>query len=358
MKLICALLVIWSIGMSFVVNAVSMNTLSSLLQNREQNFQSFVTAELEPFWQQQVMESSFTNKQKLTINYAYTIPSEAKQLVVVSPGRVEGYLKYKELMYDLVQLGYGVAVIDHQGQGLSSRRLDNPHKGYVEDFNDYVVDLHQLIEQEIKPKFAGELYFLSHSMGGAIGLRYVQQYPDTFVKAVFSSPMWGLDAGPLPKSIAKGVVSSITWANNLFNDQSAYFVGGQDYNATSFDKNVLTQSPARYQFFRDTYEQEPKLKLGSITFNWLDQSVKAIDLAYEQLDTVKLPIMVMQSGNDKVIDNAGQDLFCQKLAELGNPCLTGKPIVFDGARHELLIEQDPLRNRALEKIVRFYNSNS
>ena len=332
--------------------------ISSDLQNREQNFQAFVTTKLQPFWQQQVTESSFTNEQGLTINFAYTLPEQAQQMIVISPGRVEGYLKYKELIFDLTKLGYAVAIIDHQGQGLSSRRLDNPHKGYVENFNDYVTDLHQFVEQEIKPKFAGELYFLSHSMGGAIGLRYVQQYPDTFAKAIFSSPMWGLSAGPLPKSLAKGVLSSITWANNLMNDQSAYFVGGQDYNAPTFDKNVLTKSQVRYKFFRDTYEQEPKLKLGSITFNWLDQSVKAIDLAYEQLDQVKLPVMVMQSGNDRVIDNAGQDLFCTKLSELGNPCFSGKPIVFDGAEHELFIEQDPIRNRALEQIVNFYKSET
>lgn len=341
-----------------MVNAVSLDSLSSLLQNREQNFQSFVTEQLEPFWSERVTESSFINKQQLTINYAYVLPEQAQQLVVVSPGRVEGYLKYKELVYDLVQMGYAVAVIDHQGQGLSSRRLDNPHKGYVEDFNDYVVDLHQLVEQEIKPKFAGELYFLSHSMGGAIGLRYIQQYPNTFAKAIFSSPMWGLDSGPLPKSVAKGLVTSLTWANNLVSEQSPYFLGGQDYKAPSFEDNMLTNSKVRYQYFRNIYEQEPKLKLGSITFNWLDQSVKALDLALAQLDKVKVPLMVMQSGNDRVIDNAGQDLFCQKLAELGHPCFSGKPIVVADAEHELFIEQDHLRNQAMEKIASFYASDS
>lgn len=343
--------------MTFVVNAVSLQALPSL-QNREQDFQSFVATQLQPFWQQQVTESSFTNRQGLTINFAYIIPEQTQQMILVSPGRVEGYLKYKELVFDLTQLGYAVAIIDHQGQGLSSRRLENPHKGYVQDFNDYVTDLHQFITQEIKPIFNGELYFLSHSMGGAIGLRYVQQYPEIFTKAVFSSPMWGLSAGPLPKPLAKGMLSLITWINNAMSEQSAYFFGGQDYNAPTFDKNLLTQSKARYQFFRDIYEQESKLQLGSVTFNWLDQSVKAIDLAYQQLEQVKLPIMVMQSGNDRVIDNAGQDLFCQKLVELGNPCFSGKPIVFDGAEHELLIEQDSLRSRALEQIVSFYNSET
>lgn len=356
MKLISYFLVTTLIGLSSVVIAKPTTALSNLLQEREQSFELFVASKLEPFWQNEVTESSFTNPQQLTINYAYTIPEHAKQLIVLSPGRVEGYLKYKELVYDLAQLGYAVAVIDHQGQGLSSRRLDNPHKGYVENFNDYVVDLHQMIEQELKPKFSGEFYLLSHSMGGAIGLRYIQQYPDTFAKAVFSSPMWGLDAGPLPKSIAKGLVSSITWMNNLVSKESAYFAGASDYQPPSFEDNVLTHSKPRYQYFRATYEKTPELKLGGITYNWLAQSIQALDKAEDELDKVKTPLLVIQAGGDRVIDNAGQDLFCEKLQAHGQPCVGGKPIVVADAEHELLIEKDELRNQVMAQIIDFYQN--
>jgi len=337
-----------------VVNATPFEHLSDQLKNREQTFSTFVERTLEPFWQEHVTESFFTNSQSLTIHYAYTIPDQAKQLVVVSPGRVEGYLKYKEIVYDLVQLGYAVAVIDHQGQGLSTRRLDNPQKGYVEEFNDYVVDLHQMIEQQIKPKFSGELFLLSHSMGGAIGLRYIQQYPKTFSKAVFSSPMWGLNAGPLPKNVAKGLVNSLAWANSLVSDQSPYFIGGKDYDAPNFDDNVLTHSKARYQYFRDTYEKVPQLKLGGVTIDWIDQSVKALDIALTELDKVAIQILVMQSGNDRVIDNLGQDMFCQKLNELGQPCVGGKPLVVEAAEHELFIEQDDMRNQAVTELANYF----
>ena len=339
-----------------MVIAKPTTSLSNLLEQREQVFDVFVESTLEPFWQKQVTEASFINSQQLTINYAYTIPENAEQLIVVSPGRVEGYLKYKELVYDLVQLGYAVAVIDHQGQGLSSRRLANPHKGYVEDFNDYVMDLHQLIDTELRPKFAGKLYFLSHSMGGAIGLRYIQQYPDTFAKAVFSSPMWGLHAGPLPKSVAKGLVSSAAWVNNLVAKESSYFAGAKDYEPPTFDDNVLTHSQARYKYFRDTYEKTPELKLGGITYNWLSQSIQALDAAQEDLSKVKTPLLVVQAGGDKVIDNAGQDLFCQKLQEYGHPCFSGKPLVIADAEHELFIEKDEMRNQLMTKIIEFYQN--
>ena len=355
LKLLRHLFLFTLIGMSVVVQATSTG-LTQLTENREANFSGFVKAELEPFWQQNVIESEFTNGQSLTIKFAYVIPETAKQLVVVSPGRVEGYLKYKEVVYDLVKLGFAVAIIDHQGQGLSSRRLNNPHKGYVENFNDYVMDLHQLIEGEIKPRFSGPLLLLSHSMGGAIGLRYLQQYPDVFAKAAFSSPMWGLSSGPIPKSVAKGLVNSLAWGSSLVSDQSPYFIGNKDYDAPTFEDNVLTHSQARYQYFRDTYERVPQLKLGGVTVDWIEQSVKALEQAEVELKQVKTPLLVLQSGNDKVIDNAGQDLFCQLLKQSGHPCFSEQPIVVEGAEHELLIEQDSMRNQALQQILSFYQN--
>jgi alpha-beta hydrolase superfamily lysophospholipase len=43
-------------------------------------------------------------------------------VIVVCPGRIESYVKYAELAYDLVHMGFDVLIIDH-GQGLSGRML-------------------------------------------------------------------------------------------------------------------------------------------------------------------------------------------------------------------------------------------
>ncbi|MCT6568541.1 alpha/beta fold hydrolase, partial [Staphylococcus aureus] len=44
-------------------------------------------------------------------------------MVVVVPGRIESYVKYPEVAYDLFQQGYDVIVLDHRGQGRSGRIL-------------------------------------------------------------------------------------------------------------------------------------------------------------------------------------------------------------------------------------------
>lgn len=352
------LLLLLSFGVSVSVSVESreFHYVSPELIDRESSFSVFVPETLNPFWDNQVIKGHFVNKQKLDIHYAYVLVPGAEKAVVFSPGRVEGYAKYQEVLYDFTQQGYSVFIIDHQGQGLSSRRLDNKYKGYVENFNDYVIDFHQFIEDVVKPKYDGELLLASHSMGGAIGLRYIEQHPNQFTKAVFSSPMWGLSSGAVPQWIARSIFSVVNFTTKLTMDQSPYFFGGKDYSPTPFEENQLTNSQTRYEYFRAVYAATPELQLGSVTFNWIKESVDAIDIAFEQLDLVKIPLMVLQAKDDEVVDNQEQNAFCTQLAKLGNPCVNDSPIIIEDAKHELFIAPDKQRNEALDKIFTFLDN--
>lgn len=65
--------------------------------------------------------------------------------------RIESYVKYAELAYDLFHSGFDVLIIDHRGQGRSGRMLSDPHRGHVDNFNDYVDDLTAFWQQEVLP---------------------------------------------------------------------------------------------------------------------------------------------------------------------------------------------------------------
>lgn len=318
---------------------------------REQQFQQFVDNTLEPFWVEVAEPGEFTNQQGLVIHYVSLVNSNAKQTFVVSPGRVEGYLKYKELAYDLFQQGYSVFIIDHQGQGLSSRKLSNPHKGYVASFEDYVDDLHHFVEQIVRPKCQGEMLLLAHSMGCAIGLRYLQRYPATFDAAVFSSPMWGFLSGGVPKSIAKGVVGAGRWLSETVTGESAYFFGNRDYEKKSFKDNQLTSSEVRYRYFRDVYDSTPELQLGGITFAWIIRAVELLDTAYANLDKISVPVLVLQAGEEGIIDNRAQDQFCAELSRAQGR-LTAPKVMLRG-KHELFIERDEIRAQVLQEVFQF-----
>ncbi len=322
--------------------------------NRESNFDQFIAKKVIPFWDRVAKPGVFVNKQGLEIHFVELDNGESNNTLVISPGRVEGYLKYQEMAYDLVAKGYRVFIIDHQGQGLSSRLLVNDHKGHVNHFSDYTRDFAQFVDEVVKPRKKGNLHLLCHSMGSAIGLRYLQSYEHPFSKVVFSSPMWGLPSGPIPANILKPVVKSAAWLVEQVEPQSPYFLGSSDYKVVPFALNTLTHSKPRYEYFRKVYEDNPALKLGGVTYGWVVSSINALDKAYEELYKVQIPILVLQAEKDIVVDNSAQDKFCERLSERGNGCPGVKPQLIKGAKHELFIENDEIRNEALTRIFDFY----
>lgn len=325
-----------------------------LNQQRESHFDDFIQEKLEPFWDRSAKPGQFINKQGLKIHFVEVSLPDATDTLVISPGRVEGYLKYKEMAFDFAQLGYQVFIIDHQGQGLSSRLLVNTHKGHVNHYSDYTRDFDQFINEIVIPKAKGKKHLLCHSMGSAIGLRYLQEYSHPFDKVVFSSPMWGLPTGPVPAVVLKPVVKSAAWLVKQVEPQSPYFLGNSDYKKVPFLINTLTHSKARYEYFRHTYEQTPELQLGGITYGWVVASINALDSAFDDLDKVDVPIAVLQAEKDIVIDNSAQNKFCERLSELGKPCHSQGPIVIKGAKHEIFIEKDEIRNQGLAVILDFF----
>ncbi|MCE9680450.1 alpha/beta fold hydrolase [Shewanella sp. AS1] len=293
------------------------------------------------FWQK-VIHSSLITPDKTSLAYCYIRQSQPGPAIVISSGRVESYLKYQELIFDLYQQGYSVYAIDHRGQGLSQRLTDNPHKGYVKYFDDYVEDFEYFIEQVVKPARHEQLYLVGHSMGSAIGTLYLAKAPDTFNAALLCAPMYGIKL-PLHKRV-------IYWLARLLDNgserQANYVLGGKDYEPVSFEKNELTHSEARYRRYRHLYQQRPELQLGSPTNRWLTQALLACDRAVSAARHSKTPILILQASEDSIVDNDAQ------LSAQGDNC---DLVSLAQARHEIFIETDSVRDQALTLLVNFFH---
>ncbi len=327
--------------------------------SQESHLNNSLNNEIALFWQSGKF-SSFQGVDDKRVNYAAFIKNEKAPCLVISPGRSEGYLKYQEMAFDLYKQPFNLFIIDHRGQGLSERLLDNPHKGYVKHFDDYADDLHFFINTEINNYCSpsSKPLLLSHSMGGAIAIRMMQKYPHTIKAALLSSPMIAINKGGLPDWLAKTLINSGQFFNNIFSDQAWYFVGQGDYQANTFEDNTLMQSAIRYENFINLYKQEPKLQLGGVTFNWLKQAIATHSRIFEQLDKITTPVTILQAGDDTVVDNQAQNHFCSALNKL-NPdfCQNGQPIIIADAKHELFFEKDLYRNQALAAIVNWLKLN-
>ncbi|MBM0493019.1 alpha/beta fold hydrolase [Aeromonas jandaei] len=303
---------------------------------------------LPDFWRQHAIEGEFKGKDGVAIRYAALRQEKVDRAILIVNGRVESYLKYQELAWDLWRQGYSLYLIDHRGQGMSGRMLNDHDKGYVDQFDDYVVDMKQFHDQIIMADKPAKLFLLAHSMGGAISARYLERWPDDIRAAVLSSPMLGINLGGLPKWLAKGLATTIGTVGGWFGEPP-YGPGQGPYQDHGFADNELTHSQSRYQAFRQIYEQQPQIKLGGATAHWIYQGITGADAAIADAGAIKTPLLLLQAGNDSVVDNAAQDAFCTKAN-----CEGGKPLRIEGAWHELFIESDDKRQPALTAMLDFF----
>lgn len=334
------------------------HSISSYTFSSENDLVHLMAHDIKQFWQTGHF-SNFNGQNKVRINYvAFTEKKHNKSLIIL-PGRSEGYLKYKELAFDLEHQGFNVYIIDHRGQGLSERMLSDPHKGYVESFDLYHEDLHTFIKNIVKPQCENKPYLLAHSMGGAIAIRYMQEHPYTIRAAVLSSPMISISTGSLPNSLAIGLVTGLAFINRLLSKKPWYFIGQGKYREASYQKNELTQSIERHDIFNKIYKENKALQLGGVTTYWLKGAIEATKLIFDKIKQLKTPILVLQSGADTIVDNKAQNEFCKLLHQVNkNSSPNGLPILIEDARHELLLEKDSLRHIALVNTLEWYKNNA
>lgn len=326
--------------------------------SQEQQLPQKYKSEIKDFWQQGLF-SSFQGSEDIRINYANFQNSSNTRCLVIVPGRTESYLKYQELSFDLFHQGYNLFIIDHRGQGLSERMLKNPYKGYVESFEHYAADLHQFISTIVVPQcrdFPQNPYLLAHSMGGAITLRMMQNYQVPLQSVVLSSPMIAISSGVIPKILAKLLITSLDKVNHWTSEDAWYFIAQQDYKATPFSDNVLSQSTIRYQNFIELYQQNKSIQLGGVTSHWLHEAIKTESYIFQHLNKLNAPILVLQSGDDSVVDNEIQNNFCRELHQINkNACPNGNVTLIEDAKHELLFEQDKYRNQAISNTLKWFD---
>ena len=309
---------------------------------------TFATA-INPFWQEHVTEGAFKGQEGFSVRYAFCIPKNPRSTVVISSGRIESYLKYKELIFDLYQNGFAVFILDHRGQGLSDRLTHDPQHGYVSSFDDYVDDLITFVKEIVKPKQCGELQLVCHSMGGAIGALTLLRVPTLFDKAVLASPMFGIKPA-LPDWVANGLIRTGLAVNRMRKQQSGYFFGQTPYIAFPYSLNKLTHSKSRYALFRSLYDEEQEIQLGGVTTEWLAAAHEAMHRIEDSARAITTPMIVFSADGDSIIDNIRQRRVAKKMpnAELE---------VIPRAYHELFTESDSIREPVLNRLCDYLSSS-
>ena len=289
-------------------------------------------------------EGFFDGAEDIKIYYKIFLQKKAeKGAIVISSGRTEAAVKYKELIFDLYHNGYSIYINDHRGQGLSGRMVEEHDMGYIDNFQYYIDDLKQFYNQFVTKGNHNHIYLLGHSMGGAIGITYLEQFPKDFEKASFSSPMLGLPAPSCGAvKILKGKKPEFAMGQTVYMDDSV-----------KFEDNHLTYSKIRYQRMLDAFNQTIEARLGGASYHWVARSCQQFKYIFNHIENIATPLLLFSAEDESIVATSAHDKFIAKLQSLNK---YAKGYKINASMHELFIERDKARINVLTKILNFYSN--
>jgi lysophospholipase len=163
-------------------------------------------------------------------------------------------------------------------------------------------------------------------MGGLIALSYALDHPDSLAGAIISSPALGTHPDFQPPLLLKFLAELLS---RLV--PHALFTKDLDANAISRDPDVV-----------QAYISDP-LVSEKVSARWYANLMKAMKIAHERAASLRIPMLLMQSGDDTLVDPAAPGRWAaaapKELVEL---------VVWDGLYHEMLNE--PEKDQVREKI--------
>jgi lysophospholipase len=232
--------------------------------------------------------------------------------------------------------------------------LSDPHRGHVDNFNDYVDDLTAFWQQEVQPGPWRKRYILAHSMGGAIATLFLQRHPNQCDAIALSAPMFGI-VMRFPDWMVRHILD---WAEGYPRIREGYAMGTGRWRALPFGMNALTHSRQRYRRNLRFYADDPQLRVGGPTYHWVREGILVGEQVLAGAGDDATPTLLIQAEEERVVDNRMHYRFCELRAAAGHPVEGGQPLVIKGAYHEILFEKDAMRSVALNAIVEFFDRHN
>jgi len=245
------------------------------------------------------------------IYYQYWLPEgEPRAVLLVAHGLAEHSGRYMNVVNHFVPLGYAVYGIDHLGHGKSGGE-----RVYVERFQDYTKTLKKYFDMIREWQPEKPIFLIGHSMGGLISAAYLLEYQDELSGAVLSGPALKVpDISQATIFIGK-LLSSIIPKVGLIQLES---------EGVSRDPAVV-----------NAYVNDPLVYTGKITARLGAELLKAGQYVLESASKIRLPILIMQGGDDKLVDPSGAQLLYDLVSS------EDKTIkVYHGFYHEVFNEPE------------------
>jgi alpha-beta hydrolase superfamily lysophospholipase len=264
-----------------------------------------------------------TSSDQMELVWQSWLPSNPKGVVTIVHGLAEHGGRYQDTAKALTAAGWAVYTVDLRAHGLSP---NPPRAGrvHVNRFEDYFRDVDALTGLAAQNHPGLPLFLLGHSMGGLISIRYSLEKPDKLAGVIISSPALGIHPDvrlPIFLKIMVGVLSRLAPRFRVPSDL--------DTNAISRDPGVVK-----------AYIDDPLIS-QKVSTRWYAEFFKSIKKANEGAASLRIPMLLMQSGADQLVDpdapRRWQEEAPREMVDL---------VVWDGLFHEMLNEPEKVQVRA------------
>lgn len=262
------------------------------------------------------------------------------------PGRGDAYEKYLETLAYWAARGWRVTAVDWRGQAGSGRLGLDATTGHVGDFGLWIDDLAALWREWVN-QTPGPHVLVGHSMGGHLVLRATAEGCVDPAALVLSAPMLGLAGIGVPPFL----LARVAWAMARIGDarRPAWKWSERPGEPPEGRSRLLTHDESRYADELWWRKERPETAMGPGSWGWLDATYRSMNALFRPgvLENVRQPVLMLGTRIDRLVSFGAMERAARRLPR-------GELIGFgEEARHEILREADPVRDRALQAIDSF-----
>lgn len=256
-------------------------------------------------------KGSFEGVGGVKIHFQFFKPKKYKGVIIYIHDMGEHSSRYLYTIEHFIDKGFAFYGLDHRGHGVSEGK-----RGHINSMDDYINDLWTFINIVKKRERDNKIFILGQSMGGLIGIRFVEEHP-------------GLVDGVIVTSSALKLKSEVPrfWefiAEKMSKNWPRYSMSNEfDPIYLSHDKDVIKKY------------MEDELVHNKMTPRFFTEMIAAMKTAMEKAENINTPFLVLHAGEDEMVDTKGSVEFYEKLGSSDK-----KLIVYDGFYHEILNEVD------------------
>lgn len=281
----------------------------------EVSYRKFMETTVSGWLSRKVERGYLTSFDGTKIAWYKAVPEHPRGRIVLVHGFCEFFGKYHELAYNLYEKGYAVFFPEQRGHGYSDRSVPEIDRVDVLDFYSYVKDLKVFMDEVVLPELNSEAPFtekpilFAHSMGGAVGALFLEDFPEYFSAAILNAPMLKINPGsfhPLQVKLLIFISKVLGWHDKLMPGQGVW-----DNKPDFENSGCLSRERYTYPFHLRQIDEHNRMYGG--TYNWGRTAYHWTDILRQKkrMSRVQIPVLICQAGKDTFVSNDGQEQFAR-----------------------------------------------